>query len=118
MWNISNPPRQMLLVHGDRPFDEVYHKINSRSEKYEIIKRIHCNAGEEKLKQALIDTYFNRETGNFFDNIQGANAYGLDIGLGDERTLRNLVCHYEKLGHFDTGFLGTDILLDVCLLKG
>ena len=43
----------MLLVHGDRPFDEVYHKINSRSEKYEIIKRIHCNAGEEKLKQVI-----------------------------------------------------------------
>ncbi len=49
----ANPPRQMLLIHGDRPFDEVYHKINSRSEKYEIVKRIHCNAGEEKLKQHI-----------------------------------------------------------------
>lgn len=48
-----NPPRQMLLVHGDRPFDEVYNKITSRSEKYEIVKRIHCNAGEEKLKQVI-----------------------------------------------------------------
>lgn len=48
-----NPPRQMLLVYGNRPFDEVYNKINSRSEKYEIIKRIHCNAGEEKLKQVI-----------------------------------------------------------------
>jgi len=48
-----NPPRQMLLIHGDRPFDEVYNKISSRSEKYEIIKRIHCNAGEEKLKQVI-----------------------------------------------------------------
>lgn len=73
---------------------------------------------EEKLKQALIDTYFNRETGNFFDNIQGANAYGLDLGLGDERTLCNLIAHYEKLGHFDTGFLGTDILLDVLFRNG
>ena len=49
-----NPPRQMLLVHGDRPFNEVYNKISSRSEKYEIIKRIHCNAGEEKLKQVML----------------------------------------------------------------
>lgn len=48
-----NPPRQMLLVHGDRDFDEVYNKISSRSEKYEIVKRIHCNAGEEKLKQVI-----------------------------------------------------------------
>jgi len=48
-----NPPRQMLLIHGDRPIDEVYTKISSRSEKYEIVKRIHCNAGEEKLKQVI-----------------------------------------------------------------
>ncbi len=48
-----NPPRQMLLIYGDRPFDEVYHKITSRSEKYEIVKRIHCNAGEAKLKQVI-----------------------------------------------------------------
>lgn len=72
----------------------------------------------EELKKALADTYFDRETGNFCDNVQGANAYGLDIGMGDERTLHNLVSHYEKLGHFDTGFLGTDILLDVLLRKG
>ena len=49
-----NPPRQMLLIHGDRDFDEVYTKISSRSEKYEIVKRIHCNAGEEKLKQVML----------------------------------------------------------------
>ena len=72
----------------------------------------------EELKNALVDTYFDPETGNFCNNVQGANAYGLDIGLGDERTLHDLVSHYEKLGHFDTGFLGTDILLDVLLRKG
>ena len=70
------------------------------------------------LKQAFVNTYFNEETGSFFDNVQGANAYALHIGLGDGRTLDNLVTHYEKLGHFDTGFLGTDILLDVLLQKG
>ncbi len=80
---------------------------------------IHTFASKaENLKQALLNTYFDRETGDFFGNVQGANAYGLDIGLGDERTLNNLVSHYEKLGHFDTGFLGTDILLDVLFRKG
>lgn len=47
------PPRKMLLIYGDRPTDEIYNKITSRSEKYEIVKRIHCNAGEEKLKQVI-----------------------------------------------------------------
>lgn len=72
----------------------------------------------EELTKALLKTYFDEETGNFFGNVQGANAYGLDIGLGDVRTLNNLVHHYEKLGHFDTGFLGTDILLDVLFRNG
>jgi len=72
---------------------------------------------EEVLKKAVVDTYFNAETGNFFNNVQGANAYGLHIGLGDGRTLSNLVSHYEKEGCFDTGFLGTDILLDVLFRK-
>ena len=72
----------------------------------------------QKLKQALLENYFNKETGNFFDNVQGANAYALDIGLGDQRTVDNLVSHYKNLDHFDTGFLGTDILLDVLFRKG
>ncbi len=75
-------------------------------------------AKARNLQQALVNTYFNEETGNFFDNVQGANAYGLDLGLGVERTLHNLISHYEKLGHFDTGFLGTDILLDVLFRNG
>jgi len=49
----ANPPRQILLVHGDRPFDEVYHKISARSEKYDIVERVHCNIGEEALKQII-----------------------------------------------------------------
>ena len=94
----------------------ILEEIASVLEKTEEIRIFASKA--EKLEQALVNTYYNVETGDFFNNIQGANAYGLDIGLGDARTLNNLVSHYEKLGHFDTGFLGTDILLDVLLRKG
>ncbi|MBO5078374.1 MAG: family 78 glycoside hydrolase catalytic domain [Oscillospiraceae bacterium] len=72
----------------------------------------------QTLTKALEDTYFDPETGDFCGNVQGANAYGLALGLGDGRTRNNMVSHYEKLGHFDTGFLGTDILLDVLFRKG
>lgn len=75
-------------------------------------------AKAERLTEALLKTYYDAQTGNFFANAQGANAYGLSLGLGDERTLQNLVAHYKKLGHFDTGFLGTDILLDVLFRNG
>ena len=48
-----NPPRQMLLIYGDRSIDEVYSKISSRSEKYEIVRRVHYSVGEEKLKKEI-----------------------------------------------------------------
>lgn len=49
-----NPPRKMLLIYGDSPIDEVYTKISSRSEKYEIVERIHFNVGEEELKKHIL----------------------------------------------------------------
>lgn len=47
------PPRQLLLIYGDSSIDEVYNKISSRSEKYEIVKRTHYSIGEEKLKKMI-----------------------------------------------------------------
>ena len=73
---------------------------------------------EKALTEALVNAYYDRSTGNFFQNIQGANAYALHLGLGDERTLKNLVAFYRQLGRFDTGFLGTDILLEVLYKNG
>ena len=94
----------------------ILEKIASVLDKPEEIDTFTTKA--ENLTKALLKTYFDEQSGNFFGNVQGANAYGLDLGLGDERTLQNLISHYEKLGHFDTGFLGTDILLDVLFRKG
>ena len=49
-----NPPRKMLLIFGDSSIDEVYNKISSRREKYEIVKRIHYSIGEAKLKKEIV----------------------------------------------------------------
>jgi len=43
----------MLLIYGDSPVDEVYSKIASRSEKYEITERAHYSLGEEALKTKI-----------------------------------------------------------------
>ena len=47
------PPRKMLLIYGDSSIDEIYSKISSRSEKYEIVKRLHYQVGEAKLKKEI-----------------------------------------------------------------
>jgi len=65
-----------------------------------------------RKKLALKSAYFDHATGDFCENVQGANAFALLIGLGDERTKTNLLRKYEKLGAFDTGIFGTDILTE------
>ena len=67
-----------------------------------------------KTKSAITAKYFDNNTGSFADGVQGADAFAVDIGLdSDRRTLANLVEKYSDLNCFDTGFIGTDILIDV-----
>ena len=73
--------------------------------------RRNCRAAVEKA-------YFDPATGHFCGGIQGADAYGLYAGLGDDRTKRLLIEKYDALGHFDTGFIGTDVLLEVLFRLG
>ena len=72
----------------------------------------------EERKKAVMAAYFNKWDGNFLGGRQGANAFAVDIGLGDERTYRNMVEYYRKLGGYDTGIFGTDILTRVLFERG
>lgn len=72
----------------------------------------------EKRKAAIMAAYYNTWDHNFFGSFQGANAFALDIGLGNERTYENLVKFYEKLGRFDTGIFGTEIVSRVLFERG
>lgn len=61
-------------------------------------------------KNATRAAYFNTWDGNFLGNRQGANAFALDMGLGDERTKKNFIEHYKKDRFYDTGIFGTEIV--------
>lgn len=67
---------------------------------------------QELCRKAVRKAYFNDTTGHFCGGVQGADAYGLHAGMGDERTEKLLVERYDTLMHFDTGFIGTDVLLE------
>ena len=72
----------------------------------------------EIKKAALVREYYDVNTGNFAENKNSANAFMLDIGIGDERTLNNLVTSVIRRGTFDTGIFGTDILTRILFEKG
>ena len=64
----------------------------------------------KERKKAIQAAYFNTFDGNFVMNVQGANAFAVDLGLGNEKTYQNMVKYYQRLGHYDTGIFATDIL--------
>ena len=70
------------------------------------------NLADIRLK-ATNGAYYNTWDCNFLANIQGANAFALDLGLGNEATARRLVDYYRALGRYDTGICGTDVLTKV-----
>ncbi len=70
----------------------------------------------EQCREAMTKTYY--ADGHFCGGIQGADAYALDIGLLPDTAADDLAAKYDALGRFDTGFLGTDVLLRVLLDTG
>ncbi len=69
-------------------------------------------------KNAIRAAYFNAFDDNFVMNVQGGNVFGYDIGLGNEKTYKNIVRYYEKTGCFDTGIFATDILIRLLFENG
>ncbi len=66
---------------------------------------------EEHCREAWIVSYFNPATGDFCEGVAGANAFALDLNLGDQRTRSNLVSMYKAQGRLDTGIFGTPLIV-------
>ena len=64
-----------------------------------------------RVKKAFLDKFFDKKSGTFCNSLEASDAYGYDLGFGNEKTLKAIVSKYEKLGEFDCGIFGTDILL-------
>ena len=92
-------------LHGLQEMMQISEKMNNKLP-------IRFAEREKNVKNAFLDAYFDPETGDFCEGRAAGNAYGLALGLGDERTKKHLVEKYEALGRFDTGIFGTPMLLE------
>ncbi|MBR4058302.1 MAG: family 78 glycoside hydrolase catalytic domain [Lachnospiraceae bacterium] len=127
--NILYPDRD-ITFHNQQvmlpaPMVNTYFMVKSLQQMCEIAKWIgkeeDISEYEEKIalrKRAITAAYFNTFDGNFVMNVQGANAYAVDLGLGNEKTYENVVDYYTKLGCFDTGIFATDILVRILFEHG
>ena len=123
-------PEKDITFHNQQvmlpaPMVNTYFMVKSLKQMCEIAKLIGREADvaeyEEKInlrKRAITAAYFNTFDGNFVMNVQGANVYAVDLGLGNASTYDNLVGYYEKLGCFDTGIFATDMLVRLLFEKG
>ena len=73
-------------------------------EKYETLR--------DDALEALRLTYFSGDTP---ENRQGFAVYGASLGLADPDDCAE---YYDRLGHFDTGFICTDILCELLFSSG
>ena len=92
-------------LHGLQEMMQISEKMNNKLP-------IRFAEREKNVKNAFLNAYFDPETGDFCEGRAAGNAYGLALGLGDERTKKHLVEKYEALGRFDTGIFGTSMLLE------
>jgi exopolysaccharide biosynthesis polyprenyl glycosylphosphotransferase len=51
------PPRQLLLVHGERPIELILQKFKSRKDKYEVAKCLHIHNGCKKICNEILTGY-------------------------------------------------------------
>lgn len=51
------PPRAILIIHGERPIDDIVAKFESRKEKYKIGKTMNISAGMEAVKKEILGDY-------------------------------------------------------------
>lgn len=51
------PPRKLLLIHGDRPVQEICSKFESRKDKYRVTKSVCIDAGVPALCAQILEDY-------------------------------------------------------------
>ena len=101
------------------PFVNTYFRVWTTEKVIEIAKIIGkeedipaLEADIAKCKRAINTVYFNSfsRDDTFLANAQGAAAFAIGIGLGNETTREKLINYYDKLGYFDTGIFGTELV--------
>ena len=120
--DVTSHNQQVILP---APMVNTYFMVKSLRKMTEIARLIGKEEDipeyKEKIayrKGAVQAAYFNTFDHNFVMNVQGANAYAVDLGLGDPHTYGNLTRYYSKLGHYDTGIFATDILTRLLFERG
>ncbi len=51
------PPRELLLIHADRPTEDILRKFSGRQDRYVIAKCMHIKEGRERIQEEILSRY-------------------------------------------------------------
>jgi len=72
----------------------------------------------EKAKEVFRAQFYDPASNSYVGGIQGADSFALDIGLGNGEMAEAMALRYKEEPAFDTGFLGTGILIRQLFKQG
>ncbi len=74
--------------------------------------------GYEVVRAAIQKEFLDECTGDYCQNVQGANAFAIAAGVADERATSRLIDFYEREKCFNVGIFGLDFVSQVLLENG
>ncbi len=72
----------------------------------------------DAVRTAIQRKFLNGSTGDYCENVQGANAFAIKAGIADERAVRSLIEFYKQEKCFNVGIFGLDFVSEVLLQNG
>ncbi len=105
------------------PFINTYFYIRALKQTIEMSQIIGESTKELKAmlkvaEKAFLEKYYDKKTSTFCDSTEACDAFGYDLGYGNEKTLKALVSKYRGADQFDTGIFGTRVLIKTLCENG
>ncbi len=70
------------------------------------------------VRDAIIKTFYDEGTGDYCNNVQGANAFAICAGIAGESSVTRLIEFYKEEKSFNVGIFGLDFVSEVLLENG
>ena len=81
-------------------------------------KSVQLKNTADRKREALQQHYYDKSANSYCGGVRAANAFAVDIGLGNLEMLTKLNEKYSTVNEFDTGIFGTDVLIRVLFEHG
>lgn len=102
-----------------------YYYTKSLKRVIELAKKLGKEADLPMLEARLAErkastkaAYYNAFNQNFIDNVQGANAFAVDMGIDAANTYSNFVVYCNEDSAFFTGICGTNLIPNLLFERG